>query len=131
MSPAELDRIAERAATDAVCAIGLRFSHDRTSPRARFDTIAERLGDAFEVIELDSGPGNAAGLSKAAHSVLTRELREEPGHPTLAARERVVEFLRERLTTPDADAGGCPRDGARGRPRHCGRPRASAGHSGG
>jgi len=39
MSAAELDRIAERAATDAVCAIGLRFSHDRTSPRARFDTI--------------------------------------------------------------------------------------------
>jgi len=100
MSPAELDRIAERAATDAVCAIGLRFSNDRTSPRARFDTIAERLGDAFEVIELDSSPGNAAGLSKAAHSVLTRELRESPNHPTLAARERVVEFLKQRLTTP-------------------------------
>ena len=99
MSPAELDRVAERAAADAVCAIGLRFSHDRTSPRARFDALADRLGDAFEVIELDSGPGNPAGIGKVAHSVLTRELREAPGHPTLAARERVVTFLQERLAS--------------------------------
>jgi dienelactone hydrolase len=96
MSPAELDRVSERTA-DGFCALGLRFSHDRATPRARFDTLAARLGDAFEVIELDSGPGNAAGLESGAHSVLTRDLRDEPGHPTQAARERVVTFLRDRL----------------------------------
>ena len=97
MSAAELDALASRGATGAVCALGLRFSGDASAPRARFTTLKERLGDAFEVIELDSSPGNAGGFSPGAHSVLTGEVRETPGHPALAARERVVQFLRERL----------------------------------
>lgn len=97
LSSAELDRVAARASAGEVCAIGLRFSEDGNSPRARFDTLKARLGDAFEVIELDSSPGNAGGFSSGAHSVLTSEVRDVPGHPALAARERVVAFLRERL----------------------------------
>ena len=97
LSSAELDTVAARAAAGDVCAIGLRFSEDGNSPRARFDTLKARLGDAFEVIELDSSPGNPGRFSSGAHSVLTSEVREVPGHPALAARERVVEFLRERL----------------------------------
>ena len=97
LSLAELDTVAARAAAGDVCALGLRFSEDGNSPRPRFDTLKARLGDAFEVIELDSSPGNPGGFSSGAHSVLTSEVREVPGHPALAARERVVEFLRERL----------------------------------
>ncbi len=97
VSPEEFDRIAERASAGEVCALGLRFSEDSGSPRARFDSIRKRLGDAFEIIELDSSPGNPGGFSKRAHSVLTSEVREVPGHPALAARERAVAFLRERL----------------------------------
>ena len=97
LSSAELDTVAARAATGAVCALGLRFSEDGNSPRPRFDTLKARLGEAFEVIELDSSPGNPGGFSSGAHSVLTSEVRDVPGHPALAARERVVEFLRERL----------------------------------
>lgn len=95
LSAEELDRIAERAATGAVCALGLRFSEDASSPRQRFDSLTARLGDAFEVIELDSSRGNAGGFGRNAHSVLTREVRD--GNPAFAARERVVAFLRERL----------------------------------
>jgi dienelactone hydrolase len=97
MSTAEFDRLAERASAGEVCAIGLRFSEDRAAQGARFRTLKARLGDAFEVIQLDSSPGNDGGFSATAHSVLTAELRETPGHPALAARTRVVEFLRERL----------------------------------
>lgn len=96
-SPAEVDRVAERAAEGSLCALGLRFSRDAASPPARFATIAERLGDAFRVIELDSAPGNPGGFSRGAHSVLTTEVRERPGHPALGARADVVAFLRERL----------------------------------
>ncbi|MFZ4893726.1 dienelactone hydrolase family protein [Plantibacter sp. Mn2098] len=99
MSAAEFDRVAERAADGSVCALGLRFSEDASVPRERFKTIADRLGDAFEVIELDSSPGNAGGFAKGAHSVITGEVRETPGHPALEARERVVAFLKERLVT--------------------------------
>ena len=80
--------------------MGLRFSEDAGSPRERFATLKTRLGDAFEVIELDSSPGNAGGFKKSAHSVLTHEVREEPGQPAFVARERVVQFLHERLTSP-------------------------------
>ncbi|MFD1715174.1 dienelactone hydrolase family protein [Amnibacterium flavum] len=97
MSGAELDRVAERAASAGFCAIGLRFSEDASVPRARFATLEKKLGDAFEVIELDSSPGNPGGFSKGAHSVLTSEVREHPGHPALAARERVVAFLHSQL----------------------------------
>ena len=86
-----------RAASEGVCAIGLRFSKDFMSPAERFVTLKERLGDGFEVIEIDSGPGNQHGFTRAAHSVLTLEVREVEGHPAYEARKRVVEFLKERL----------------------------------
>jgi dienelactone hydrolase len=97
VSVEEFDRIADRANAGEVCALGLRFSEDGSAPRARFDTIAKRLGDAFEVIELDSSPGNEGGFSPRAHSVLTSEVRDEPGDLAFGARERTVAFLRERL----------------------------------
>ena len=98
LSADELTRVAERADTSGFCALGLRFSEDDNSPRARFDALKRRLGDAFEVIELDSSPGNAGGFAADAHSVLTNEVRDIPGHPALVARERVVAFLHTHLT---------------------------------
>ncbi|MDQ1512868.1 MAG: hypothetical protein QOC59_710 [Microbacteriaceae bacterium] len=100
VSAAEFTVVGDRAGAGEVCALGLRFSEDPAVPRARFRTIAKRLGEAFEIIELDSASGNPAGFPSNAHSVLTHELREVPGHPAFEARERVVAFLRERLTVP-------------------------------
>lgn len=97
MSAEDFDRVAERASAGEVCAIGLRFSGDVAAPRERFATLKARLGDAFEVIELDSSKGNPTGFPTGAHSVLTNEVRETPGHPAFAARQRVVEFVRERI----------------------------------
>lgn len=102
MSAAELDRVIERTTESNLCVLGLRFSEDGTAPRDRFATLTEKLGDAFEVIELDSSPGNAAGFKKSAHSVLTGEVRDTPGHPALVARERMVAFLRKQLATAEA-----------------------------
>jgi dienelactone hydrolase len=98
LSDPELNAVADRAARDGLCALGLRFSEDKMSPRERFHTLKDRLGDAFEVIEIDSGPGNEHGFSRLAHSVLTDEVREVDGHPAYEARKRVVEFLTQRLT---------------------------------
>lgn len=100
MSRAEFDTVVARTRNEGLCALGLRFSEDKLAPRDRFATLRRHLGDAFEVIELDSSPGNAAGFARSAHSVLTEEVREVPGHPAYAARERVVRFLRERLAAP-------------------------------
>ena len=97
LSEAELQIVERRAAEDGLCALGLRFSEDPLAPRARFATLKKRLGDAFEVIEIDSKKGNEHGFGRSAHSVLTLEVREFAGHPAYEARKRVVEFLTERL----------------------------------
>ena len=53
------------------------------SPAERFTTLKDRLGDAFEVIEIDSSKGNAAGFGRIAHSVLSLEVREIEGWVTV------------------------------------------------
>jgi dienelactone hydrolase len=97
VSEKEMERVVQRASDDGLCAIGLRFTEDPMVPGERFQTLRQRLGDAFEVIEIDSSAGNAHGFPRMAHSVLTDQVRETDGHPAYEARKRVVEFLNERL----------------------------------
>ncbi len=96
VSAAELAAAKARVA-DGERVLGLRFTHDLACPPARFRTLRAELGDGFEGIEIDSGPGNAHGIPRWAHSVLTNDLVDREGHPTRAALERVLTFLRERL----------------------------------
>jgi dienelactone hydrolase len=97
LSDGELKIIERRAAEEGLCAMGLRFSGDSMSPGDRFTTLKARLGDAFEVIEIDSSKGNPHGIGAMAHSVLTDQVRELDGNPAYEARKRVVQFLTERL----------------------------------
>ena len=92
----DLVRVQERT-QHGLCLLGLRFSADRGSPPERFETLRRVLGDAFEGIEIDSSPGNEHGIPTRAHSVLTIDLVDEPGHPTRAALDRVLEFLDAQL----------------------------------
>ncbi len=95
-SPEEL-RIARERAASGVSVLGLRFTHDRACPKERFDFLRSELGTGFEAIEIDSGPGNPHGIPRGAHSVLTTDLVDRPGHPTRAALDRVLARFRERL----------------------------------
>jgi dienelactone hydrolase len=96
---ADLAAVKARA-RDGLCVLGLRFSADKGSPPERFATLRRELGGAFEGIEIDSSPGNPHGISRRAHSVLTLDLTDEPGHPTRAALDRVMSFLADRLRQP-------------------------------
>jgi hypothetical protein len=97
ISDADLARVKARAADDGVCVLGLRFTGDRLSPGSRFATLRRELGDNFIGVEIDSSPGNPHGIRKAAHSVVTDDLVDEPGHPTREALDQVLDFFRERL----------------------------------
>ena len=77
--------------------LGLRFTHDVVCPAERFARLRRELGDRFEAIEIDSSPGNAHGIGRTAHSVVTKDLVDEEGHPTRAALDRVLGFFHERL----------------------------------
>ncbi len=79
LDPGDLDRVIERVA--AGCPVlGVRYTADR-STGTRFETLRQRLGDAFLALEL---PGRG-------HATLTADRHPE-------AVQRVTAFLRERLS---------------------------------
>ena len=98
---ADLDRVKQRA-REGLCVMGLRFTNDKSVPPERFATLRRELGDAFLAVEIDSSPGNAAGVDPASHSVLTVHLVDRPGHPTREALDRVLRFFEERLPSAPA-----------------------------
>jgi dienelactone hydrolase len=96
ISDADLEGVKQRVAQGA-CVMGLRFTADRMVPGDRFDTLRRELGDGFIAVEIDSSKGNPHGIGRVAHSVLSQDFVDEPGHPTHDALERVLAFFDERL----------------------------------
>ena len=89
-------RIKNRTA-EGLCVIGMRFTNDRAVPAPRFARLRQELGDAFIAVEIDSSPGSPHGIGPGAHSVVTEDLIDEPGHPTRMALDQVMAFFSERL----------------------------------
>ena len=96
-SPAELDMVAVRSATEGLRVLGLRFDGDPFVPVERFDFLRKRLGDGFVAIELDQADGNPAEPLAKHHSVLTAGLIDEPGEPTRDALDEVLALFRRTL----------------------------------
>jgi dienelactone hydrolase len=98
VSPTDLGTVKQRCTSEPdLCLLGLRFSHDRLAPAARFARLRGEFGDSFVGVEIDSSPDNPHGIRKGAHSVLTEDLVDEPGHPTRDALEQVLDLFRRRL----------------------------------
>jgi dienelactone hydrolase len=95
-SAAELTAVKEKVAGGAQV-LGLRFTNDPAVKPARFETLRRELGDGFLAVELDSSPGNPYGHRTGAHSVLTEDLVDRAGSPTLAALGQVLGFLAAKL----------------------------------
>jgi len=99
ISGAELATVKQKVAAGD-CVLGLRFTGDPMAPGDRFATLRRELGDGFIGVELDSSPGNPHNHPKAAHSVLTEHLVDQPGTPTREALDQVLDFLAKRLLKP-------------------------------
>jgi dienelactone hydrolase len=97
VSPEELANIKRRVAEEGAHVIGLRFTEDPLCRAERFETLRHELGDGFEGIEIDSNVSKPSRNPSGPHSVLTEDLIDEEGHPTVVARDRVIEFFKERL----------------------------------
>jgi dienelactone hydrolase len=100
VSPSALEICKRRVRDEGARVLGLRFTHDALTPGERFEHLREELGEGFEAIEIDSGPGNPHRLTRVAHSVLAHDFNDAEGHPTRLALERVLSFLHERLDPP-------------------------------
>ena len=97
ISPADLEVVKGRCAAEGLTVLGMRFKGDNFVPAARFDFLREQLGDAFVAIELDDSAANPNAAMKNPHSVVTEHLVDEPGTPTRAALDQVLDLFRTRL----------------------------------
>ncbi|MGZ3418792.1 MAG: dienelactone hydrolase family protein [Polyangiales bacterium] len=96
-SKEDLDVVAGRCAREGLRVLGLRFDGDPLVPRERFEFLRDRLGDGFVAVELSQADGHPGGPLPKHHSVLTADLIDEPGEPTRAALDRVLELFRSKL----------------------------------
>jgi dienelactone hydrolase len=109
ISDDDLRAVRHRCAHDGLQVVGLRFKGDSFVPAERFAFLREQLGDAFIAVELDGRNANPAAFMPP-HSVLTEHLIDEPGQPTRAALDLVLDFFRTRLlargSTPEMPRHG-------------------------
>ncbi|HEX5367064.1 MAG TPA: dienelactone hydrolase family protein [Acidimicrobiales bacterium] len=96
ISPGDLATVKQRCAAEGLEVLGLRFRGDRLSPPERFAFLREELGDAFVAVELDDSTANPEAAMRP-HSVLTEHLVDEPGQPTRAALDQVLDLFRRKL----------------------------------
>ncbi|WP_431040875.1 dienelactone hydrolase family protein [Streptomyces sp. P1-3] len=96
ISAADLAAVRGRCERDGLRVMGLRFRGDRLVPGDRFAFLRRELGDAFTAVELDDSVANP-GAAMPPHSVLTEHLIDEPGQPTRAALDQVLDLFRTRL----------------------------------
>ena len=88
LSPKDLAAVkAEAARRDAPALVATRFAGDWICPAERFRTLKNELGNQVEEITL---PGNG-------HATLTLHFKDEQGHPTRQALDRILNFLEQRL----------------------------------
>ena len=95
-SDRDLDTVARRC-TGGMRVLGLRFRGDPFVPAERFAFLRERLGDGFVAVELRQENGHPAEPLLKHHSVLTSGLIDEPGEPTRAALDQVLDLLADKL----------------------------------
>ncbi|MFE0105536.1 dienelactone hydrolase family protein [Streptomyces sp. NPDC059009] len=102
-SAADLAVVRERCERDGLTVLGLRFRGDKFVPGDRFAMLRRELGDGFRAVELDAADANPEGVLPP-HSVLTEHLIDEPGQPTRAALDEVLDLFRTRLLDGGAES---------------------------
>ncbi|MEJ2857767.1 MULTISPECIES: dienelactone hydrolase family protein [unclassified Saccharothrix] len=103
IAPDELRAVRDRLDREDLTVLAYRFQGDRICTAQRFAAYTEALGNRFTARELpdDVNPNVPPFFAKHVnypHSVVTVHLVDEAGHPTLAARDEILDFFRLRLT---------------------------------
>lgn len=107
LSTDELCDVADRMTRDDLTAIAFRFAGDTYCTAARFAAYRRALGGRFQSTVLPDSAANPdpteffAEVVGCPHSVVTAHLVDEAGHPTIAARDAIIDFLHQRLDRSD------------------------------
>lgn len=106
ISPEEIVAVRERLEQEDLTVLAYRFDGDKFCQAQRFAAYAEKLGERFIPRVLPDSAANRdlppffERYVTTPHSVVTAHLIDEAGQPTVAARDEIVAFFRQRLFTP-------------------------------
>lgn len=105
IAPDELAAVRQRLEREDLTVLAYRFEGDRFCMAQRFAAYADALGERFagrvlpdSSANIDVAPFFAQHVS-CPHSVVTAHLIDEAGQPTLAARDEILAFFAQRLTS--------------------------------
>lgn len=105
ISPEEIAAVRERLEEEDLTVLAYRFDGDKFCQAQRFAAYAEKLGERFIPRVLPDSAANRdlppffERYVTTPHSVVTAHLIDEAGQPTLAARDEILAFFTERLST--------------------------------
>lgn len=102
LSDDDAEAIKERFEAEDLRAIGYRFDTDRWCTGQRFAAYRALLGDRFDgrVVSAEFANPDPPPFFRdlvGPHSVVTAHLVDEEGHPTITARDEILQFLAGRL----------------------------------
>jgi dienelactone hydrolase len=108
ISPDDLKAVRARLDREDLTVLAYRFDGDRFCRARRFAAYAAALGDRFIGRVLPDSAANTdvapffAQRVACPHSVVTAHLIDEAGQPTIAARDEILAFFKERLAPRSA-----------------------------
>lgn len=111
IAPEDLEAVRRRLDRENLTVMAYRFQGDRFCTAQRFAAYSKALGDRFVARVL---PDDAANTDTAPffetvvgcpHSVVTAHLIDEDGQPTIAARDEIIAFFRQRLASRQESPG--------------------------
>jgi dienelactone hydrolase len=97
IAPDELARVRERMQREDLTVLAYRFAGDSFCRAERFAAYEKALGDRFVGRVLPDSAAHPDAPMKNPHSVVTVHLIDRAGEPTIAARDEILEFFKERL----------------------------------
>lgn len=104
IAPEELAAVRERLDREDLTVMGYRFEGDQICRAERFVALSQALGERFVARTLPDSAANRDTPSFFAkhvpypHSVVTVNLIDEAGQPTVVARDEILAFFTKRLT---------------------------------
>lgn len=105
ISPDEIEIVRQRLEREDLTVLAYRFEGDAFCKAQRFAAYSEKLGERFVARVLPDSAANTdvppffAKHVTTPHSVVTAHLIDEVGQPTLAARDEILAFFCQRLTS--------------------------------
>jgi dienelactone hydrolase len=105
IAPDELAAVRRRLERDDLTVMAYRFKGDRFCKAQRFAAYSEALGDRIIARVLPDSAANPDSppffeqVVASPHSVVTANLIDEAGQPTIAARDEILSFFAHRLAS--------------------------------